>query len=366
MNILFINHYHIYDIPGGGIEFSMDVYAKSLARLGHQVSIVAQYMDDDKPYLERIDNLYDAYRIKGIKGRMVFRIPGIIKIVKEVKPDIILTAHYIYLRHGYLIGKLTNCKVASFLHDDYEIYGYRKPFNLFAYLNRKFTRYLDGIIADTNRVSKIILDETGVKCSVSYIGFDLSEHDIKMNYRTYSDIGEPFKFIFIGRLVKEKGVDILAEAFNKFKVNYPNSKCVFIGGGKYLEEFRTKYKQQPSIEIKGFLEEKNMLAELISADVFVNPTYLQEGIILVNIQSMKLGVPVISTNTGSVTEAITDGSDGILIRTKSVEELYIAMEALAINSELSKKMAVKALETSKRFNEEISAKNLERILYGII
>ena len=90
MKILFINRYHIQDIPGGGGEYAMYVYAKNLSKLGHDVSMAAFDIDNGKPSFERMENSYDAYRVKGIKKSALSRIPGFIKVAKEVNPDIIL------------------------------------------------------------------------------------------------------------------------------------------------------------------------------------------------------------------------------------------------------------------------------------
>jgi glycosyltransferase involved in cell wall biosynthesis len=365
MNIVIITQYHIFDIPGGGASRLLDIYARGLSRVGHKVSIVGQYMNDGKPYMENIDRLYDAYRIKD-RGLMLLRMPSIMRIIKKIKPDAIIISHFTYAKNCYFIGRIINCKAISFLHDEVEIYGVKESGNLFEYINRKFTKYMDCIIADTKIVSNILFKETGVKSIVCQVGISLPEHDIKTIYRKYSDGGSPFKFIFIGRLIKDKGVDILVDAFNKYNNKYPNSKCVFVGGGNYLEEFKNKYENNDSMEIKGYLEEMEMLDELVSSDIFVNPTYIKEGIVLTNIQAMKLGVPVISTDTGATSEAIANNINGILVEPKNAEEMFLAMERLSIFPDIAERMAKESLKTSEQFNETESIKRLEGILYNTI
>ena len=366
MKILFINRYHIQDIPGGGGEYAMYVYAKALANLGHEVSIASFDIGDGKPKFERIEDTYDAYRVKGFRMSGLSRIPGFAKLAKKIKPDIILMSTYVYTTHGYFIAKLCGCKVASFIHDEFEVYGFRKPFNLFFIFNRIFTKMVDGIISDTQTLSKIIEKETGVKCSVSYIGFDLPPHRKKEIYRQYSDTGKPFRFVFVGRFVKAKGMDYLLNAFKKYNSFYPNSECIFIGGGEYLEEFKEKYKNVKGIKIMGYLPEDEMLETLADSDIFVNPTYLKEGIVLVNIQSMKIGLPMIVTNTGASSEVVRNGIDGILVTPRDEDELYREMVRLSLDAELQKTLAGAAMTRSEEFNASDSGKRLEKILINIV
>lgn len=366
MKILFINRYHIQDIPGGGGEYAMYVYAKNLSKLGHDVSMAAFDIDNGKPSFERMENSYDAYRVKGIKKSALSRIPGFIKVAKEVNPDIILMATYVYTTHGFLIAKMCGCKVAVFAHDEFEVYGYRKPFNLFFVFNRIFTGLVDGIISDTARLADIIEMETNVKPTVSYIGFDLPPHRLKERYKAYSHTGEPFRFVFLGRFVKAKGMDYLVEAFRRFNIIYPNSECLFIGDGDYLQEFKEKYGGREGVKILGYLPEDVMLNTMTDSDIFVNPTYLKEGIVLVNIQAMKLGVPVIVTDTGASNEALRNEVDGLLIKPKDEDELYKNMVLLSARSDLQQQYAQSALKRAKIFNAYDSVKSLEGILNDIV
>jgi len=366
MKILFINRYHIQDIPGGGGEYAMYVYAKNLAKLGHEVGIAAFDMETGKPSFERMEDTYDAYRVKGIKKSALSRIPGFIKVAKEFKPDIILMATYVYTAHGFLIAKMCGCKVAVFAHDEFEVYGYRKPFNLFFIFNRVFTGLVDRIISDTQTLAEIIEKETHVKPTVSYIGFDLPPHRKKETYKVYSHTGEPFRFVFLGRFVKAKGMDYLVEAFTKFNILFPNSECIFIGDGDYLQEFKDKYGSLEGIKIMGYLPEEEMLDTLVDSDVFVNPTYLKEGIVLVNIQAMKLGVPVIATDTGASSEAIKNFVDGILVTPKDTDQLFKQMVSLSKSKADQRYYVRNAMERANEFNATDSVKKLERILNDIV
>ena len=179
-------------------------------------------------------------------------------------------------------------------------------------------------------------------------------------------MGNHSDLVFLGRFVKAKGMDYLIEAFTKFNVMFPNSECIFIGDGDYLQEFKDKYGKLEGVKIKGYLPEEEMLDTLVDSDVFVNPTYLKEGIVLVNIQAMKLGVPVIATDTGASSEAIENYTDGLLITPKDTEQLFTQMMFLSRFEDVQRLFAKNAKERAKEFNAFDSGKNLERILLEIV
>lgn len=365
MNILIISRYNPKDIPGGGQEFAMDVFAKGLSEKGHKVSMVSYYMNDGKPLHESTEG-YDAYRVRGTNLFFPPNLLGFIKVAKKVNPDIILVSSYAYSIYAKLISKIIGCKYGAFLHDRFDIYGPRFPFNISNNINRKFTKDVSVVIATSAQPTKLLLNENGQKSIVSYIGFDINIDSRKEIYRKYSTEGSPFKIINIGRMEKNKGVDYLLEAFIEFKKDYPNSECVFVGGGGYLSEFKEKCKGISNVRVTGFISKEEKLKEMLSSDVFVNPTYISEGIVLTNIECMKLGVPIIITDTGASTEAVKKDVDGLVIRPENKEDIIEALRCVANNPEDVEKRARNAMINSKRFDREHSINEIERIIHDAI
>jgi glycosyltransferase involved in cell wall biosynthesis len=366
MKILFISRYYKNDVLGGGQEMVTYTYAKHLSKMGHTVALAAYKLTRNSPdFFEDTLNGYSVYRVGGIHTLFISRLFGFIRVVRKFNPDIIVMTSYQQSIYGWFIGWMTNKKVVAIINDDFEVHGYGiKPFNSFHFINRKFFSHkINKIIALNNNVANIIFKETGLKIPVCTTPLDMpGKYPIKTKYRKYLPTGDKFTFVFLSRLYVEKGPQILAEAFTEFNKEYPNSRCIFIGAGKYLDKLRKDWGDNPNIEILGFVEEERVFQILSEADIFVTPTYIKEGIILTNIQAMKIGLPVISTDTGASSEAVRDLETGILVMPKSSKWLKEFMIFASQNENIMSRFAKNGLEESKKYDGEENTKEFLREL----
>ena len=151
-----------------------------------------------------------------------------------------------------------------------------------------------------------------------------------------------------------KNLPRLIEAFNKYRQKYPKSKVELAITGKYGWGKDVLHLKNPYIKILGYIPEKDMVALHASALFLAYPS-LYEGFGLPLIKSMKLGVPVLSSNTSSMPEVV--GNAGILIKPTSVNEIYQGIEKLLSSSTLRKQLSQKAIQNAAKFSWDQTATN---------
>jgi len=152
-----------------------------------------------------------------------------------------------------------------------------------------------------------------------------------------------YDLLFVGRLEKAKGVDILLTAVQIIGENYKRDlRVAIVGGGsleKDMESLAKDLKVSTTVE---FLGVRNDVANLMKkSKIFVLPSRW-EGLPMVLLEAMANGIPVVSTPVGGIPEVIEEGKDGILVPPENPEALAKAIKLLLDSPELQKRMAQNA------------------------
>lgn len=153
-----------------------------------------------------------------------------------------------------------------------------------------------------------------------------------------------FTFIFIGRLVRDKGINELISAFTRLNIQYTNTRLLLVGGYEEnldpLEpETLDQIKQNPACEAVG--QQKDVRPWLAASDAFVFPSY-REGFPNVVIEAGAMGLPSIVTDINGSREIIRDGENGIIIPPRQTESLRCAMEIFITDKDLTRKLSCEA------------------------
>lgn len=138
--------------------------------------------------------------------------------------------------------------------------------------------------------------------------------------------GEMF-ISFAGRIIEEKGIILLLEAFSR--LNADNTKLIIAGEGPILENLKAKY-ESPSIIFLGKLNYEETMSLMSQSDIFVNPSIYAEGMPTAVLESGVLKNAVVATDRGGVTEIITDDSLGVIVE-DNTESIYKALKNLVEN-----------------------------------
>jgi glycosyltransferase involved in cell wall biosynthesis len=115
---------------------------------------------------------------------------------------------------------------------------------------------------------------------------------------------------YVGRLTQIKRPDRLIDLGRSLKVDHPKTRIVIAGAGELLEEL-TAQSESESLPIK-FLGWRNDIDMILSASDFAVLCSDNEGIPLTLIQASQAGLPIVSTNVGSVSDIVLDGVTGLL------------------------------------------------------
>ncbi|TYP75154.1 glycosyltransferase family 4 protein [Aquimarina intermedia] len=153
-----------------------------------------------------------------------------------------------------------------------------------------------------------------------------------------------FIYIFVGRWVRDKGINELITAFKR--INNENSDTKLLLLGRYekeldpvLPETEKEIETNPNIINVGWQNDVRPYFSI--ADVLTFPSY-REGFPNVVMQASAMGMSSIVTNINGCNEIISDRENGLIIPVKDADSLYNAMRELAQNQNLAQQLAIGA------------------------
>ena len=144
----------------------------------------------------------------------------------------------------------------------------------------------------------------------------------KFSYLEYPD-HDVFRFLFIGRVMKEKGVDELFEAMQRLIAEGQN--CILDVVGPFEENYKEKlesFEKEGWLKYHGFQEDVRPFIK--ECDCFVLPSY-HEGMANTDLECAASGRPIITSNIPGCKEAVINGVSGLLCESKEEESLHDAM-----------------------------------------
>lgn len=150
------------------------------------------------------------------------------------------------------------------------------------------------------------------------------------------------KFVFISKVIPEKGIYEIIEAASRLSEDYTVDLFGPIDP-RYLSEDIFK---NTKAKYKGVLKPDEVIATFEKYDVLLLPTFFDgEGYPGIIIEALSLGIPSITTKWYAIPEIIEDGFNGKLIEIKNPEQLYEAIRSFdAENYETYSKNAIKSFE----------------------
>lgn len=155
---------------------------------------------------------------------------------------------------------------------------------------------------------------------------------------------DDFTFLFIGRLVGDKGIHELVDAFEALSSIYPQIQLILVGPEEpeqdpLKEETRGKIHRIPHIHPVG--SQKDVRPWYAAANALVFPSY-REGFPNVVIEAGAMGLPSIVTDINGSREIIMDGVNGVIVPSKDTPALQKAMEEFILQPTQTQVMGQKA------------------------
>ena len=158
------------------------------------------------------------------------------------------------------------------------------------------------------------------------------------------DTNKGFSFVYVGRLVRDKGINELVAAFSRLHKEHPNSRLILVG-------WREQDLDPVSLETLQRIEKGDGIQEVgrqddvrpfySGADALVLPSY-REGFPNVVLEAGAMGLPSIVTDINGSREIIMEGKNGVIIPPRDEEALYQAMLFFVINPDAVESMAANA------------------------
>lgn len=155
-----------------------------------------------------------------------------------------------------------------------------------------------------------------------------------------------FRFVFVGRIVGDKGINELVEAFVRLNKEYPETKLSLVGNYEAdLDPLKPEtieaIESNSNIYACGAKYGDDLLTEYMKSDCFVMPSY-REGFPNTVMEAGAMGLPSIVTDINGSREIIINGENGIIVPSKDADALYKAMKQIVEDSSARERMAANA------------------------
>lgn len=359
---------------GNQIDFIKDYYDIILVSNDENGDLQELSTNKNLPYYH-VELTRKITPIKDLKALI-----QLIKILKKEKPEIVHT----HTPKAGLIGMIA-AKVAGVKHRLHTVAGMPLleakglKYKILVVLEKVTYICSTKVYFNSKTLMKIVNDKKIYKINNKFKvigngstnGVDINKFD--KNHYTNSYI-ETLKnsekinpsdvvFLFVGRIVKDKGVNELILAFKKLNAKYENIKLIMLGRyendlNPILKTTEEEINTNKNILFLGY--KKDVRPYFAISDIFVFPSY-REGFPNVVMQAGAMSLPSIVTDINGSNEIIKDGYNGQIIPVKNAEALYEAMKDWYLKSDNLSNYKTQSREYIKtNFDQEfVSNKVLE-------
>ncbi len=363
--------------------------AQNLAKKGHIVGVIAPAVKFDDHY-EIDDCGVTIFRLRSLPTpKMIhpnFRVitkpdinPAVKKIVGDFNPDII------HIQNHFSVGKAC---VKAAKKAGIPIVGTNH------FMPENLTQFVPGFIGDTmmkvmwkdflkvyNKLDYVtapskaavqMLYNVGYKKEAAVISngieFDkfkkrpVSEKLLK-KYNLKKDVAT---FISVGRIEKDKNLDLVLEAFAKF-LKKEKGQLILVGNGKFEREFKRLarlLKIKNEVVFTGKISDEELWEIYSLADVYIGAgTAELQGIAVM--EGMASGLPVLAVNAVALPELVEHGVNGYLFELE-VKDLTEKMLKIVEDREKLKEMAAHSLKIISRHDKNVTIKQFEELYEKVI
>jgi glycosyltransferase involved in cell wall biosynthesis len=345
----------------GGFETLNKILAEALVKKGHGVVVYAPKKELDVVSVEKNGVVYRFVECKFGKFKTLYShlanswenrsVEAFLNDHNRVKYDLVIGqsswalpiikiknqigVRVVSILHGSKIGEYqTELKnVKSMKELLFCIRDLPHVLRAFFITQREFVYGSDRLIAVSNFVKKTIIEETFVeedKITVIYNGVD--ESKFSSLKRVKSEPGKEVHLIYIGRIIRAKGLFVLINSLSNLK--NLNWKLNIVGDGEALKQLKSEIAHRSlsnKVNLAGLMEYEDVIKELGKSDIFVLPTMRMEGFPMTIVEAMFSGLPVVASDIGGNSDAVIDGETGYLVKAGSVGKLSDKLAELIDN-----------------------------------
>lgn len=198
--------------------------------------------------------------------------------------------------------------------------------------------------------NKIIISNKAVTLNGAGVNLEV------YSFHNYPKENNEVRFLFIGRIMKEKGIEELFDAIVKIKILYPNVQFDIVG--KEEENYKERL---DFLVMNGYLNfhgyQKNIIDYICSSSCIVLPSY-HEGMSNALLEAGAIGRPLITSNIPGCKEAVINNLTGFLVETRNADDLTEKLIKF-INLDYEKKKQMGFL-SRKHIEKSFSKKDVVR------
>jgi glycogen(starch) synthase len=170
--------------------------------------------------------------------------------------------------------------------------------------------------------------------------------------------------LFIGRLVREKGVQVLLEAVSHLISKNIKCKLIIAGRGPFednLKQTATSLGIYPNVYFTGYIDDQTRNRLYSISDTAVFPSFY-EPFGIVALEGMAAGTPVITTDAGGLNEIIESGVDGIKVPVGDVQALAHAIERVLVDNDYAAALKQQGyIKAKTRYGWDVIAKDTIKV-----
>jgi glycosyltransferase involved in cell wall biosynthesis len=216
--------------------------------------------------------------------------------------------------------------------------------------------YINTYISNTSKI-KVIGEGSSNGINITNFTSSLDIIEVAQKIRRDLQLSDiDYVWVFVGRVVRDKGINELIEAFSQFQQEYKNNSLLIVGPYEkeldpVKEQTEKLLKTHPKIFHVGF--QKDIRPYLCLSKTLVFPSY-REGFPNVPMQSACMGLSLILSDINGCNELIRDNESGVLIPPKSVDGIVNAMKKLYLSEDLANLLAENAKkEIKEKYSQPI-------------
>jgi glycosyltransferase involved in cell wall biosynthesis len=157
-------------------------------------------------------------------------------------------------------------------------------------------------------------------------------------WEKFTAVNGQVRLLYVGRISREKDLDVLAEAYGRLRDERLPVQLFIVGHGPYSKKLAQLL---PEAVFTGYLTGMELATAYASADIFVFPSTTDTfGNVILEAQAS--GVPVIVSDSGGPKELVEDKTNGLVTRSRDVDDLMRAIRSLATDKAERKRMGAAA------------------------
>ena len=299
---------------------------------------------------------------------------GLNRALRAARPDAIVCGGYSYVASWQALAWAKSQHVPFFLWSESVLQDRRSGHTLVEFLKNQFLRKCDGFVVPGMSAREYLLAQ-GIDAGAIFTApnavdnaFFVHAADVaRQNAITKrSDLSLPERyFLFVGRLVREKGIlDLLAAYASLDAETRRKVGLVFVGEGKERREVEEQARTiSPGVvRFAGFVHREQLAAYYALAEALILATHTDTWGLVVN-EAMACGLPVVvSRVAGCTTDLIREHWNGMLVSAGDIPSLTSTMQSLASQPDVLARMGAHSREHIQQYSPEAWSAGLARAI----